>query len=168
MQGLPGTRKRGRSKTHAFTHTAAIVSCGSTFADDPHCGTFVEIHRKNGSPYVSSYGAQTRLCRNLTLLQTAPRTQHPEEFIISETRITERFVSGYFTSAISLRYDGDRNRVLCAYAENKIRIRSMVMIKQSAPQCCCPPIYSTQKYTGFKFCPKNPVEGATAPAMYRA
>ena len=28
-----------------FTQTAYIVECGGRFKNDPHCGTFLEIHR---------------------------------------------------------------------------------------------------------------------------
>jgi len=34
----------------AYMQTAFSVVCGNEFADDPHCGTFLEVHLPNGSP----------------------------------------------------------------------------------------------------------------------
>ncbi len=35
----------------ATTQSAFVHVCGGEFKDDPHCGTFLEVHRTSGSPY---------------------------------------------------------------------------------------------------------------------
>ena len=59
------------------------------------------------------------------------------------------------TTTISLNYKGDKNKILCAYSETKIRIGSMVRIRLDSPTCCCPPSYNRSKKEGSFFCPKD-------------
>lgn len=35
-----------------YSQTAMIMSCGGEFAEDPHCGTFMELHMGYANSYV--------------------------------------------------------------------------------------------------------------------
>jgi len=71
----------------AFSQTAFINECNNRFADDPHCGTFLEIHKPG----------------------------HPEgdETILGEVKLRRQFTSGYRMSLLPTTYQGMRNRLLC-------------------------------------------------------
>ncbi|KAJ1446662.1 hypothetical protein M885DRAFT_545625 [Pelagophyceae sp. CCMP2097] len=136
-----------------ITQTAIIITCGKSasrnekdYSADAHCGTFLEIHRDNGSPY------------------------NPDEnFILSEKRIDVGYTTGYTTTTIDLTYGiGEADKILCSYEEADIRLGSMVFIKASAPECCCPEAFNNEVKTGQFFCPKNAYDdtaGAFATAL---
>ena len=71
--------------TIGFSSTNFIVHCGGAYADDPTCGTFLEIHR----------------------------VDDPE--ILADVRIAPKdaFTSGYRTMTMPLRYKGEDDRVVC-------------------------------------------------------
>lgn len=115
----------------AYTSNAFIPQCIEG-VDDPHCGTFVEIHISGGSPV------------------------YDEETIISEVRIDTRNVSGYYTTTIPTTFIGDPGKVLCSYSESELRIGSPVYILSSAPVCCCPPPFQVASRVGSFQCPKGP------------
>ena len=129
----------------AYTQTAFIPQCtdykhdsnGNVITDsngnpvlDPHCGTFLEIHRAHGTPYATD-----------------------ENFVISSVRIETRNVSGYNTAILPLTYNNIANRSLCAYTESKIKIGSLVYILPSAAVCCCPQPYKAATRIGSWQCP---------------
>ena len=102
-----------------IAQTAVVINCGDSpsdgpaFSDHPHCGTFLEIHRENGSPY-----------------------DPDEEFIINEQRVTSTTISGYTTQTINMTYGiGVTNKILCNYAESEMRVGSMVFVKEQSPWC---------------------------------
>lgn len=66
-----------------YTQNAYIVECGGEFSRDPHCGTYLEIHRP---------GRADKL---------------------AETRLRGVFTSGYRRTVISTTYKRHPNRVLC-------------------------------------------------------
>lgn len=66
-----------------FTQTAWIVECGGTYANDPHCGTFLEIHRPGD---------------NTTL---------------SATKLRGQLTSGYRTTIMSTTFKGNSSLLLC-------------------------------------------------------
>ena len=105
--------------------------CENQFLNDDHCGTFLEIHRLNGSPYDS------------------------EEIVLNSAKITERQASGMQTITMDLFYKGQEDKVLCDFKETVIRLGSMVLIKELAPVCCCPPTYNTLKKEGMYLCPRK-------------
>jgi hypothetical protein len=115
----------------SYTQNSFIHVCGGAYSNDPNCGTFVEIHRSNGSPYDS------------------------EATTLSESKITASETNGMTTITIDLTYKGDKNRILCAYNETRIRVGSMVRITQDSPQCCCPPWYNKLSKHGSFFCPRK-------------
>ncbi|KAH8046863.1 hypothetical protein JL720_16268 [Aureococcus anophagefferens] len=147
----------------AFTQTAMIINCGEPgspnnedFSQHPHCGT---LHRENGSPY------------------------NPDEsFVINEKRIDTALTTGYTTTTIDLAYGIQVvDRIACNYEESTMRARtgasffdrsrrsvgSMVYIKESSPECCCPPGYNNELKTGTFFCPKNMLEDTAGPYSNR-
>ena len=67
----------------AFTQNSLIVECGNEFADDPHCGTFLEIHKPE------------------------------DPIILSEIRLRGQFMSGYRQTVMSLTIMGRDDMVLC-------------------------------------------------------
>jgi hypothetical protein len=115
----------------SYSQNAFINVCGGSYANHPNCGTFIEIHRSNGSPYDS------------------------EDAALSETKITNSETNGMTTTAIALAYKGNSSRILCAYSETKIRVGSMVRISDKSPQCCCPPKYNRLSQQGSYFCPRK-------------
>lgn len=114
-----------------YTQNAFITQCGGEYADSEHCGTFLEIHIGSGTPYSD------------------------ENTLISSTRITQKNVSGYYTTTIPLIWQSDETRVLCAYSESYIRVGTMVFITSKAPTCCCPSTYTSLNRTGSFYCPKG-------------
>ncbi len=122
----------------SYSQNTFINTCGggkdnNDFSNDANCGTYIEIHRSNGSPY------------------------DPESTTLSQTKINTRETNGMTTTTIDLSYKGNANRILCAYNETKIRIGSMVRIKEghNSPQCCCPPRYNKLSKHGSFFCPRK-------------
>ena len=113
----------------AYTQNAFIGLCGSEYKDSNHCGTYLEIHMLQGSPY------------------------HAQRDIIAEVKLNTRNVSGYYTTAISTHWMGDPKKVLCSYTEDFIRIGSTVYIEKNAPVCCCPQAYQSFRRTGSFMCP---------------
>ena len=107
-----------------YTQNAFIPLCGSAHSDDDHCGVFLEIHIRDGTPYSE------------------------ENDIISEVKITTPQVSGYMTTNMNVTWQGDDTRVLCSYTEDFVRVGSIVYITPTAPICCCPGSYTLQARTG--------------------
>lgn len=113
-----------------YSQNAFIGTCGDS--SDPNCGTYLEIHMPNGSPY------------------------QDESAVIAQTLITTMNVSGVYSTTLPLTWMGNTSRVLCAYTESFLRIGSEVYIKPNAPVCCCPSLYNTKTREGSFFCPKGP------------
>lgn len=63
--------------------TAHILECGGAYEADPHCGTWVEVHRRGFAE------------------------------VLSATRIKSVFTSGYRTTVLSTTYKRASDRVLC-------------------------------------------------------
>jgi len=142
----PIGNKRSNCMQIAFSQNAYIFGCGGKFANDDSCGTYLEIHKPNGSPY------------------------DDEATILSDSKITVSATNGMLTTTIPLTYKGDPKRILCSYDEVDIRVGSMVRVHSDAPTCCCPPWLSplrTSKIGAF-FCPKRQWSkdgGPFAPAL---
>ncbi|GMH70652.1 hypothetical protein TL16_g05462 [Triparma laevis f. inornata] len=115
----------------AYSQSSFIHICGGDFADDPHCGTYLEVHRLNGSPYDS------------------------EEVLLSDQKIITRETSGMVTTTLPLFYKGDPTKILCNFKETVIRVGAMVLIKEQAPICCCPGLYNTLNRVGRFLCPNK-------------
>ena len=75
--------KENSCVTLGISSTNYIVQCGGAFANDPLCGTFLEIHLPD------------------------------DDEILGDKRITEEFTSGYRTMTLSLNYKGMKDRVVC-------------------------------------------------------
>lgn len=114
----------------AYTSNAFIPQCGSDAGE--HCGTFLEIHMAHGTPY------------------------QDESTIISQVRVSERNVSGYYSTMIPTTWMNNQSKVLCSYSESVLRIGTLVYIKDSAPVCCCPPPFSADTRVGSFQCPVGP------------
>lgn len=120
----------------AYTSTVLIPQCKDN--TDDHCGTFLEIHMKNGSPY------------------------HSENDVISSVRITTDSVDGFYTTNIPTTFMGDENKVICSFTEKKFRIGLEVYVDDKAPSCCCPDLWEddiSKNRKGQIFCPKGLPEG---------
>ena len=115
---------------HNHYPTSQVI-CGGDYFNDPNCGSYIEIHRSNGSPYEC------------------------EATSFSETKIMNSETNGMTTTTIDLTYKGNPNRILCAYNETKIRVGSMVRISEESQQCCCPPSYNKLTKLGSFFCPRK-------------
>jgi hypothetical protein len=113
----------------AYTQNAFIGLCGSDYADNDHCGTFVEIHMRHGSPY------------------------NKETEIIGQVKLQTRNVTGYYTTTIPMTWMLDPTRVLCSYYQDYFRVGSIVYVKSEAPRCCCPPLYAGTTRVGSFVCP---------------
>ena len=133
----PGGRRAPNCVQVGLSQTALIHQCGGVFANDPTCGTLLEIHRS--SP-----------CDD-------------EHSILAETRILDRVADGTITTTIPLTYRGDPTRILCNYQESRVRVGSMVKINSNAAVCCCPPIYRDSTKKGSFFCPRRPGSGGDGP-----
>lgn len=116
----------------AYAQNAFIGECG---IDDPHCGTFLEVHQIQGTPYSE------------------------ENDVITDVRIETRDVSGFYTTTIPMTWKGDPNKVLCAYTESYIRVGSIVYIKPSVPVCCCAKPFKPATRVGGVQCPIGSVGG---------
>ena len=122
----------------AYTQNSFIGLCGGEHEDNPHCGTFIEIHQVQGSPYSE------------------------ENTKIAEVEITTRDVSGYYSTVLPLTWKdwewSDNNglkKVLCTYIEPFIRIGSSVYVTRegNTPTCCCmKPFKATTRVGSFR-CP---------------
>ncbi|KAK7250318.1 hypothetical protein SO694_00007350 [Aureococcus anophagefferens] len=155
----------------AFTQTAMIINCGEPgspnnedFSQHPHCGTFIE-----------------RVSPSSTARTGRPTTR--TSFVINEKRIDTALTTGYTTTTIDLAYGIQVvDRIACNYEESTTRARdrrasffdrsrrsvgSMVYIKESSPECCCPPGYNNELKTGTFFCPKNMLEDTAGPYSNR-
>lgn len=121
--------KKSKCMQVSYAQNSFIHVCGGKLAKDERCGTFIEIHVPNGSPYEN------------------------EETVIAEKKITSRETSGMTTTTIPLTYKNNNDRVLCSYIETKIRIGSMVRITEDSIQCCCPAQYNKMTKLGSFFCP---------------
>jgi hypothetical protein len=116
----------------AYTQNAFIGVCDGEFADDDHCGTFLEIHQKEGSM----------------------ETNGNEFFKIAEVKLDTRDVSGYYTTTLNLTWDNDPNKILCTYIENFIRVGSIVFVNRAgSPTCCCPKPFKDVSRVGSYACP---------------
>lgn len=116
----------------SYAQTSYIFVCGGEFEKSERCGTFIEVHRQNGSPYDG------------------------EDVVLSDTQILTRVTSGMITTTIPLTYKGDPRKIICAYEETKIRVGSMVRISsKTTPTCCCPPAYTAVRKVGSFFCPRK-------------
>ena len=119
----------------AYSQNSFIGQCGT---DDDHCGTFLEIHQLEGTPY--------------TL----------QDDVIADVRINTRNVSGFYTTTMPLSWKGASNKVLCAYTESFVRVGSIVYIKpmmQYVPVCCCPKPFKPATRVGSVQCPIGPAGG---------
>lgn len=116
----------------AFTSNTFIPKCNEDEGD--HCGTFLEIHIGEGTPY-----------------QT-------QDEIIAETRIDVRNVSGYYTTTLPTTWMKNDTKVLCTYTESVLRIGSIVYIQNTAPVCCCPTPYQSTTRVGSFQCPTGPTD----------
>jgi hypothetical protein len=124
----------------AYTQTAFIPLCEDGEWGD-HCGTFLEIHQSEGSPYQA------------------------ERDVISEVKINTREVSGYYTTVIPLNWMGDFTKVLCSYTESFIRVGSMVYILPGNPVCCCPKPFKPATRVGSFQCPLGSTGNGLLAAM---
>ena len=125
--------KRQRNCMQAsYSQNAYIHVCGGEFTNDNSCGTFLEVHKSNGSPY------------------------DDEATILSDVHLTTYSTHGMQTTTLPLTYR-DPNRLLCSYEEIEIRKGSMVKIKSNSASCCCPRLLSDNRSAklGAFFCPKN-------------
>ena len=125
----PGGVKQSKCMQISYAQNSFIHVCGGKLAHDERCGTFIEIHVPNGSPYDN------------------------EETVIAERKILSRETSGMTTTTVPLTYKNNSDRVLCSYIETKIRIGSMVRITEDSIQCCCPASYNKMTKLGSYFCP---------------
>lgn len=123
-----------------YSQNALIGQC----SDDagPHCGTYLELHMPNGSPY------------------------QDESVVIAEAKLETREVSGVNTTVLPLTWRGNNTKVICSYSEAYFRIGSMVYI-DVAPICCCPPPFKPSTRVGSFFCPYGPLEDGPYAYKYK-
>jgi hypothetical protein len=114
-----------------YSQNAFIVVCQG---DQSRCGTYIEVHQQNGSPY------------------------QLEAAVIAEVLVDKFNVSGYSSTQLPLAWMGNSSRVLCAYTESFLRVGSMIFVLPSAPVCCCPPSYSSSSRLGAYMCPYGPYD----------
>lgn len=134
LDGYTPTGKRERySMQISYSQNAYIIDCGGDYANDNSCGTYLEVHKANGSPY------------------------DDERAILSDVRLTTRSTNGMQTTTLPLTYKGDSTKLLCSYEEIDLRVGSMVKIKSNTATCCCPRMLSVNRSSklGAFFCPKN-------------
>ena len=116
----------------AYTSNAFIPQCSERGTPN-HCGTYLEIHQSQGSPYQA------------------------ETDIIAEKKIETLKVSGYYTTTIPLTYMKNENRTLCSYTESFIRVGTIVYIidflNADVPVCCCPKPFKPATRVGSFLCP---------------
>mmetsp|Transcript_6451 Transcript_6451/g.18272 ORF Transcript_6451/g.18272 Transcript_6451/m.18272 type:complete len:552 (-) Transcript_6451:193-1848(-) len=119
-----------------YSSTSFITQCGNEFTDDPHCGTFLEVHKPKGTFH------------------------DPEELVLAEVRLTTESVSGYNTTTLPLHYSPETNdspyrRVLCNFLDTKIAIGQDWRVAETAPKCCCPYAFRSTDRTGRYMCPRD-------------
>lgn len=116
-----------------FSQNAFVTVCNGEYGPSGNlsalCGTYIEIHRPNGSPYDA------------------------EGIALAEKLITTTSTKGMITTKIDLTYKGDKTKILCAYDESKIRLGTMVRVLDTSPRCCCPPKYHRVTRKGSFMCP---------------
>ena len=113
----------------AYAQSAFIAFCTG---GDPHCGTYLEVHQIEGTPYSE------------------------ETDVIAERVVTETRVSGYFTTTLPLTWMGNPKKVLCAYSESFIRVGSIMYVTNRVPTCCCAKPYKPATRVGSVQCPTGP------------
>eukprot|EP00752_Nemacystus_decipiens_P006299 g5679.t1 len=122
-----------------YSQTAISVTCGGKFAEDDHCGTFLELHMGYANFYVDT------------------------EEVLSEVRLLTENVTGYTTTTIPTTWMNDSSRVLCAFEHASLLEGTMVLVSEDAPVCCCPRAFSQKDSLGSLFCPVyNSLEGPFA------
>ncbi|CAM9791198.1 unnamed protein product [Choristocarpus tenellus] len=122
-----------------YSQTAISVVCGGTYAEDDHCGTFLEIHMG-----YSNYNVEV-------------------EEVLAERRVENANTTGYTTTTISLSWKGNTSMTLCDYEHTSLLVGTMVLIAEDTPICCCPKEYSQMDSTGSYMCPVyNSQEGPLA------
>ena len=126
----PNGTKYSQCMQVAYTSNAFIPQCGDWAGE--HCGTFLEIHIAHGTPYTD------------------------ETAIVSQVRVDQRNVSGYYTTMLPTTWMGNNSKVLCSYTESVLRIGSLVYIQNTASVCCCPPPFSSDTRVGSFQCPVGP------------
>ena len=92
----PNGTKYSKCVQIAYTSNAFIPQCGDDAGD--HCGTYLEVHMAHGTPY------------------------QDENAIISQVKISERNVSGYYTTLLPMTWMNNQTKVLCSYSESVFRI----------------------------------------------
>jgi hypothetical protein len=125
----PNGRRRANCMQLSYSQNAYFTICGGEYSDSSQCGTYIEIHRENGSPY------------------------DDEGNMLAESKIVTEEASGMYTTTIDLTYKNDGKRLLCNYQESKMREGSMVKVLNDSPLCCCPPKYNRITRKGSLFCP---------------
>eukprot|EP00904_Undaria_pinnatifida_P012814 jgi/Undpi1/8663/HiC_scaffold_25.g11128.m1 len=125
-----------------YSQTAISVVCGGDYAEDDHCGTFLELHMGYANFYVDT------------------------EDVLSEVRLLTKNVTGYTTTTMPTNWMNDSSRVLCAFEHASLLVGTMVLISEDAPVCCCPRAFSQKDELGSLFCPVyNSREGPYAAAL---
>ncbi|CBN75306.1 conserved unknown protein [Ectocarpus siliculosus] len=125
-----------------YSQTAISVICGGDFAEDDHCGTFLELHVGYANYYAD-----------------------PED-VLSEVRLLTANVTGYTTTTIPTTWMNDTSKILCAFEHVSLLEGTMVLIAEEAPVCCCPRAFSQKDQLGSLFCPvHNSVEGPFAATL---
>jgi len=114
-----------------YTQNAYIGQCSYV---DGNCGTYLEVHMPNGSPY------------------------HLENDVIASVLIDQTNVTGVYTTTMPTTWMGNSSKVLCSYSQSFFRVGDAVYIMPTSPQCCCPKPYSftSSARLGSFFCPYGP------------
>ncbi|CAN0375993.1 unnamed protein product, partial [Pylaiella littoralis] len=112
-----------------YSQTAISVTCGGEYADDDHCGTFLELHMGYSNSYVDT------------------------EDVLSEVRLLTENVTGYTTTTLPMTWVNDSSKILCAFEHVSLLEGTMVLISEDAPVCCCPRAFSQKDQFGSLFCP---------------
>ncbi|CAM9623678.1 unnamed protein product, partial [Ectocarpus sp. 13 AM-2016] len=106
-----------------YSQTAISVICGGDFAEDDHCGTFLELHVGYANYYADT------------------------EDVLSEVRLLTANVTGYTTTTISTTWMNS-SQILCAFEHTSLLEGTMVLIAEEAPVCCCPRAFSQKDQLG--------------------
>ncbi|CAN0104914.1 unnamed protein product, partial [Discosporangium mesarthrocarpum] len=112
-----------------YSQTALNVVCGGDYAEDNHCGTFLEVHMGVSNYYVDV------------------------EEVLAETRVSNINVTGYITTTVPLTWQGNSSKTLCAYEHTSLLVGTTVLVTEDAPVCCCPRQYSQKDTLGAYICP---------------
>ena len=81
-------RRRANCMQLSYSQNAYFTICGGEYSDSSQCGTYIEIHRENGSPY------------------------DDEGNMLAESKIVTEEASGMYTTTIDLTYKNDGKRLL--------------------------------------------------------